>query len=184
MQLTFVPAFLQTSTIFLISISEVKNSVGRNPTIRGHSRSIYALLAATILLSALSSMMGQEARANPQAQTQPEPAASEPRVIQGRIAAIEGAIVTVKTPEGFPGARGGHAQYVTAGPTFRIDISRARVLLPDGRQPDKVPLAVGDRVLVVLIGPDSGPQGPGSLNRTYFASVIERLVASDKIVTH
>lgn len=162
----------------------MKSSVGRNPTIRGRSRSIYALLAATILLSTLSSMMGHEARANPQAQTQPEPAPSEPLVIQGRIAAIEDAIVMVKTPEGFPGARGGHAQYVTAGPTFRIDISRARVLLPDGRQVDKVPPAVGDRVLVVLTGPDLGPQGPGSVNRTYFASIVERIVQSDKIVTH
>lgn len=165
----------------------MKNSVGCNPTIRGHSRSIYALLAATILLSALSSLMGHEARANPQAQTQPEPAASEPLVIQGRIAAIEGAIVTVKTPEGFPGARGVHSQYVTAGPTFRIDISRARVLLPDGRQVDKVPLAVDDRVLMVLSEPASGSPAPGSspaVTQTYSASIVERVVTSDKVVTH
>lgn len=177
-------AFLQTSTIFPDGISEVKNSVERNPTIRGHSRGIYAVLGVTIFLSALSGVMGHEARANPQTQTQPESAASEPLVIQGRIATIEGAVITVKTPEGFPGARGVHAQYVTAGPTFRIDISRARVLLPDGRQVDKVPLAVGDRVLVLLTGQDLSPQGPGSANRTYFASVVERIVQGDKIVTH
>ena len=142
------------------------------------------MLGVTIFLSALSGVMSREARANPQTQTQPESAAFEPLVIQGRIATIEGAIVTVKTPDGYPGERGGHAQYVTAGPSFRIDISRARVLLADGRQVDKVPLAVGDRVLVLLTGPDLGRQEPGSANRTYFASIVERIVQSDKIVTH
>lgn len=180
-------AFLQTSTIFLIGSSEVKNSVGRNPTIRGHSRSIYALLAATIFLSALSSMMGHEARANPQAQTQPEPAPSEPLVMQGRIAAIEGAIVTVKTPDGYPGGPGGHPEIVLAGPTFKADVSHARVLLPDGRRADTQPLAVGDRVLIVLSSSDSGPPAPNNfvnINRIYTASLVERLVVGDKVITH
>jgi hypothetical protein len=88
--------------------------------------------------------------------------------------------VTVKTPDG----PGGHAQYVTAGPAFRVDVSRARVLLPDGRLADKVPLAVGDRVLVVLTQPDSGPSGPGNASKTYSASIVERLIQSEKIVTH
>ena len=55
---------------------------------------------------------------------------------------------TVKTPDGYPGGPGMHAQFVTAGPAFTVDISHARVLLPDGRQTDKRPLAVGDRVLM------------------------------------
>ena len=58
--------------------------------------------------------------------------------------------MTVKTPDGYPGGPGVHAQFVTAGPTFRVDVSRARVLLPDGKQADELPLAVGDRVLMVL----------------------------------
>jgi hypothetical protein len=132
----------------------------------------------------LSSMKGYEVQEHSQAQRQPEPGASETLAIQGRITAIEGAIVTVKAPDGYPGGQGIHPQFVRAGPTFRVDISRARVLLPDGRQPDKVPLAVGDRVLVVLTGPDLGAPAPGDVNRTYFASIVERLVPTDKIVTH
>jgi hypothetical protein len=57
-------------------------------------------------------------------------------------------------------------------------------LLPDGRQADKVPLVVGDRVLVVLTEPDSGMPGPGNASKTYFASIVERLIQSAKIVTH
>jgi hypothetical protein len=97
---------------------------------------------------------------------------------------MQGNLVTVKTPDGYPGGPGGHAQFVIAGPTFRVDVSRARVLLPDGRQADKVPLAVGDRVLMVLTGPDPGPPVPGSGSHTYYASIVERVIQSDKIVTH
>lgn len=93
--------------------------------------------------------------------------------------------MTLKTPDGYPGGGPGvHAQFVTAGPTFRVDVSRAHVLLPDGEQPDELPLAVGDRVLMVLSGPDSGSPAPGSPRKTYFASIIERVVQSDTIITH
>lgn len=116
-----------------------------------------------------------------------QPGSSESLVIQGGITDIQGDLVTVKTPNGYPGRTGGHAQFVTAGPTFKVDVSRARVLLPDGKQADKVPLAVGDRVLMVLSGPTSGspaPVNPGNISQTYFASVIERIVQSDKMTTH
>jgi hypothetical protein len=108
-------------------------------------------------------------------------------VIQGRITAIENTLVTLKTPNGFPGGPGPHAQFVTAGPDFKVDISHARVLLPDGKQSDKLPLAVGDQVLMVLTGPDSqspAPAGSSALTHTYFASVIERIAPSDKVITH
>jgi hypothetical protein len=90
----------------------------------------------------------------------------------------------VKTPDGYPGGPGIHAQFVIAGPTFKVDISRARVLLPDGKQADKLPLAVGDHVLAVLSGESPVPGSPPNVNRTYFASIIERVVQSDKIITH
>jgi len=93
----------------------------------------------------------------------------------------------VKTPDGYPGGPGIHAQFVIGGPTFKVDVSRARVLLPDGMMVDTRPLAVGDRVLMVLSGPGSAspaPSGPGSINRTYFASTIERIADTDKVTTH
>jgi hypothetical protein len=141
---------------------------------------------------------GREVRADSQTQVsrqpvsrQPvsrQPVSSDPLVIQGRITAIQGALVTVKVPDGYPGGPGIHAQVVTAGPTFKVDVSHARVLLPNGKEADTQPLAVGDRVLMVLRGPDSeGPAPLGklaNLDRTYFASAIERIVYNDKIVTH
>ncbi len=140
-----------------------------------------------MLLTALGSVKGREVRADSQSQVHGQPVSSEPLVIQGRITGIQGALVTVKTPDGYPGGPGGHAQFVVAGPTVKVDVSRARVLLPDGKRVDKSPLAVGDRVLMVLNRPDSGspaPGGPRGANQTYFASTIERIVQSDTIITH
>lgn len=37
---------------------------------------------------------------------------------------------------------------------------------------------------MVLTGPDSGPPVPGSVSHTYCASIVERVIQSDKIVTH
>ena len=162
--------------------------MGSNAIIRRRSRTIYALLAASMLLMALGSVKGREGPADSQTQVHAQPVSSEPLVIQGRITGIQGALVTVKTPDGYPGGPGGHAQFVIAGPAFKVDVSRARVLLPDGKQADELPLTVGDRVLMVLSRPDSGspaPLGsPANFNQTYFASTIERIVYSDKITTH
>ena len=146
-----------------------------------------APVAASVLLMVLGGVRGREVRADSQTQAYGQPASSDPLVIQGRITAIQGPLVTVKTPDGYPGGPGMHAQFVTAGPTFRVDVSRARVLLPDGKQADELPLAVGDRVLMVLREPGSGspePSSPGNIIRTYFASIIERIADSDKIITH
>jgi hypothetical protein len=158
--------------------------VGSIEMFRRCSRKIYGPLAASMLLMVMGSV-----RANSQTQMNRQPVASEPLVIQGRITAIQGALVTLKAPDGYPGGPGVHAQVVTAGPTFKVDVSHARVLLPDGKQADRQPLAVGDRVLMVLRGPeDSESPAPlgklANVNRTYFASTIERIVYSDKIVTH
>lgn len=148
-----------------------------------HSPKIFEELAATMLLTALFSTACGGARAS-QLRIERHPVSSIPLVIQGRITEIQGSLVTVKTPDGYPGGPGAHAQFVTAGPTFRVDVSRARLLLPDGRQADKVPLAAGDHVLVVLTGPDSGSPLPGSPSRTYVASIVERVIKGDKIITH
>ena len=142
-------------------------------------RRMYAALAAGILLTGLGSVKGREVRTDSQTQ----PASSGPLVIQGRITGIEGTLVTVKTPDGYPGKPGVHAQFVIAGPAFKVDTSGARVLLPDGKQADKLPLVVGDHVLMVLSGPD--PRSPArNVNQIYFASIIERIVESDRIITH
>lgn len=165
---------------------------GPNAILRSRSPKIYAPLAAGVLLMLIGTLIGGvQGRAVPadsQTQVSRQPVSSDPLIIQGRITAIQGALVTVKVPDGYPGGPGIHAQVVTAGPTFKVDVSHARVLLPDGKQADMQPLAVGDRVLMVLRGPDSeGPAPPGkspNLDRTYFASTIERIVYNDKIVTH
>lgn len=136
-----------------------------------------------MLFTALYSVMGRAVRADSQNQVDRQPASPEPLVIQGRITGIQGAVVTVKTPDGYPGGPGGHAQFVIAGPTFRVDVSRARVLLPDGKETDKLPLAVGDRVLMVLTVPVRSPE-PSIVSRTYSASIVERVVQGDKITTH
>ena len=161
--------------------------VGPTAIIRRRGQKIYGPLAAIMLLMALGGLEVPGSQPGPQTPVQRQPAPSEPLVIQGRITGIQGALVRVKTPDGYPGGPGVHAQFVVAGPTFTVDVSSARVLLPGGKQADRRPLAVGDRVLMVLSRPDSdssAPANPGSVNQTYFASVIERIVASDTIVTH
>ena len=163
--------------------------VGPNAIRRRRNLKIYAPLTAGVLLMVIGGVKGREVRADSQTQVSRQHVSSDPLVIQGRITAIQGALVTVKLPDGYPGGPGIHAQVVTAGPTFKVDVSHARVLLPDGKQADTQPLAVGDRVLMVLRGPeDSESPAPlgklANVNRTYFASTIERIVYSDKIVTH
>ena len=158
----------------------------RRAIIRSRSRNTSAPLAACMLLTVLCNVGAQDVPADSQPLPHRRTASSDPQVIQGRITAMQGALVTVKTPDGYPGGPRIHAQFVIAGPTFKVDVSRARVLLPDGRRADTRPLAVGDRVLMLLSGPDSGPPAPGSgdLSQTYLASVIERIADSDKIITH
>jgi len=100
------------------------------------------------------------------------------RVIQGRITAIDGNLLTVKTPDGFPGGPGIHAQFVTRGPEFRVDISAGRVLQPDGKQEDRQPLQAGERVVVVLT------QAGEASGATVAAAVVERVSTSDRVTTH
>jgi hypothetical protein len=101
------------------------------------------------------------------------------RVVQGRITAIDGNFLSVKTPDGFPGGGPGiHAQFVTRGPEFRVDISAGRVLQPDGQQEDKQPLVVGERVVVVL------HQSGEASGATVTAAIVERVSTSDRVATH
>ena len=155
--------------------------------IRWGTRGVWAPLAAGMFLTALCTVKARNVLADSQTQSHQTPAASDALVIQGRITTIQGALVTVKTPDSYPGGQGIHAHFVIAGPSFKVKVSRARVLLPDGRQADNRPLAVGDRVLIVLHEPESGtpePSSPGNISQTYFASIIERIADSDKIITH
>ena len=134
-----------------------------------------------MLLGAIILLTGRGVLARPQDQVDRQRASPELLVVQGRITGIQDTLVTIKLPDGYPGAS--HAQFVTAGPIFRVDITRARILLPDGKQADKLPLAVGDRVLMVLTGPDSGSEEP-RVSATYSASIVERVLQGDKIITH
>ena len=158
--------------------------MGFNPSVGSHSGKIHLFLAGTVLLAGLPCLTGHEVQAASQSQVDRQPAPSELLVIQGRITAIQGTVVTVKLPNGYPGEKGGHAQFVTAGPIFRVDVSHARVLLPDGKQADKLPLVIGDHVLMVLTGPGAGPPEPGQVGPMYSASIVERVLQTDKIITH
>lgn len=153
--------------------------------VRPHAK-IVLLLTVTLLVTSLGTTQDRGKHGNSEPNSNRKSGASEVIVVQGRVAAIEGALITVKMPDDYPGGPGGHAQFVTAGPTYRVDISRARFLLPDGKREDKKPLAVGDRVLLVLTGPVSIQPVPGNLNvgPPYLASVVERVVQSDTIATH
>jgi hypothetical protein len=157
--------------------------------LRTRTRKMSARLAAAILVMGLCGVKAQEVPAGSQTPLHRKSDSGAPLVIQGRISTIQGALVTVKTPDAYPGGGPGvHAQLVLAGPSFKADVSRARVLLPDGRGADTQPLAVGDRVLMVLKAPpDSGslaPSTPANVNQTYLASIVERLVVGDKVITH
>jgi hypothetical protein len=152
-------------------------------------RKIYAPLVACSLLISICyvSLRAQNAPARSQSSAHHEATASAISVIQGRITSVQGTLLTIKTPDAYPGGTGIHAQFVLAGPTFKVDVSNARVLLPDGRSVDARPLAVGDRVLMVLKGFNSSSLTPGALanlQQKYFATIVERIAASDKIVTH
>jgi len=164
------------------SLNSTRGIVGRNTTVGTCSRKISEVLVATTLLTALFSTAWARARAS-QHRVEQQPTSSVPLVIQGRITEIQGSLVTVKTPDGYPGGPGVHPQFVTAGPSFRIDVSGARLLLPDGKQADKVPLTVGDHVVAVLTEPNSGSPLPGS-GQTYSASIVERVIKGDKVATH
>ena len=153
------------------------------------TRNLSASLAAGLLLAtALSVAKAQEeVSRDSRAPVHRESDSAAPLVIQGRITSMEGALLTVKTPDGYPRGPGGHPEFVLAGSTFKVDASRARVLLPDGRRADTEPLEVGDHVLIVLSSSDSSSPAPNfsvNIKRIYTASIVERLVVGDKVITH
>jgi hypothetical protein len=143
----------------------------------GRGRGDFLKLLAMAMVAAVA---GREGNAEAQAKDANAPAGdcSGLRVIQGRITAIDGSVVTVKTPDGFPGGPGIHAQFVMRGPEFRVDISVSKILLPDGKEDDKQPLAVGERVVAVLT--QAGEAGGATVS----AAIVERVSTSDRVTTH
>jgi hypothetical protein len=133
-----------------------------------------------LAMAMVAAVAGREGNAEAQAKDTGAPAGdcSGLRVIQGRITAIDGKVVKVKTPDGFPGGPGIHAQFVMRGPEFRVDISASKILLPDGKEDDKQPLAVGERVVAVL---QDASEAAGA---TVAAAIVERVSTSDRVVTH
>jgi hypothetical protein len=143
---------------------------------------IRAIFAAAVLFAASSYALSAQSEGQVQS-----PNSSAFRVIQGRITKLDGDRVTVKTPDGYPGGPGIHAQFVTAGPIFEVDIAHSRILLPDGKQTDERPLAAGDRVIMLLREPEaqSGASAPPPGEKPlYHALIIERTAATDRMVTH
>ena len=138
-------------------------------------------------LIAILSLFFGEIRAESSEHAHRTPASCTTLLIQGRIVAFEGSIVTVKTPDTYPGSGPGiHAQFVKLGSSFRLDISAAHILLPDGAQPDRQPLAVGNHVVAVLCGRPSNTvrPNPSTFHITYHATIIERTEAGEKVITH
>ncbi len=104
-------------------------------------------------------------------------------LVQGRVTEVHDTMITVKTPDGAPGGEGIHPMYVTSGPTFQVDVSRARFTLPDGKQLDTKPLSVGEHVVMALAKPKLTARNRDTI-QTYLASVVERVAPGDSIVTH
>lgn len=156
---------------------------GKDREFRGRSMGLVLLLASVCVAFA------QRVPAAPkQAKTTSEQCV--PLVIQGRITAVSGNVITLKTPDDYPGTGGIHSQAVGLGPTYRADVSHGHVLLPDGRRPDTRPLAVGEYVLVVLkIGSSSPSAAPsfgrqGTTEQMYSAMIIERLAGAERFIGH
>ncbi len=138
-----------------------------------------------LLLTTPGAVSDRGLRAEPGGEMQKQSDAFPFRVIQGRITEVNGDRVTVKTPDGFPGGPGIHAQFVTSGPRFEVDTSGSRFLLADGKQIDRQPLAAGDRVVMVLSEPEAvAPAASGGEGQSYRAVIIERVVTGDRMVTH
>lgn len=155
------------------------NANGKGRSRRGE----FLKLLAAGMVAAMAGGEGGKAGAEENAGAAQAGDCSGLRVIQGRITAMDGSALTVKTPDGYPGGGPGmHAQFVTRGPEFRVDISASRVLQPDGQQEDKQPLAVNERVVVVLNQAAATAAEGG--NPTYAAVVVERVSTSDRVVTH
>ncbi len=149
--------------------------------VRSRRGQLLGLLAAG-MVTALAASPGDRADAQEKPAGAPADDCSGLRVIQGRITAIDGSVLTVKTPDGYPGGPGIHAQFVMRGPEFRVDISASRVLQPDGRQDDRQPLAVGERVVVAFQEPSAASAETVSAARA--AAIVERVSTSDRVITH
>jgi len=109
-------------------------------------------------------------------------------VFQGRITTLKGNVISVKTPDDYPGTDGIHSQAVGLGPTYKVAVPHGHVLFPDGKRPDTRPLAIGEYVLVVLqceSGPAAPPGGnPATKELAHSALIVERLVGAEKFVGH
>lgn len=98
-----------------------------------------------------------------------------PMVIQGRVMAIHGTTITVRTPAQRPPCGAGQIcpMYVIAGTTFVVDSSTATHEAANGRSiHDR--LAVGAQVVVVGTTTGSSVKGVHRLR----ASVVERIVTT------
>ena len=93
--------------LLLISVRRVEDIVGTDAIIGRRRREDLRAPGSKYAPHALYSVTGREVRADSQNQVDRQPASSEPLVIQGRITGIQGTLVTVKVPDGYPG--GGEA---------------------------------------------------------------------------
>ncbi len=104
-----------------------------------------------------------------------------PMLIQGRVVAIDGDRVTVKTPDHGPGLNHGpgiHSMLIALGKTYTVDVSTATFETWDGTRTPKFKPVVGDSVIVMLkssASPQSGVAGAAS-PVTFSAVVIETAV--------
>lgn len=119
-----------------------------------------------------------------QTEVQPKNDSYTPFVIQGRIITVSADFVTLKTPDVYPSGKGLRPQWLMSGPTFKIDVSHAKVFFSDGKRIDNRPLAIGDRVVMILKRPSSQSSLPSAREQTYSASVIERLITEGSAGAH
>ena len=101
-----------------------------------------------------------------------------PLLIQGRITAVDGDVVAVKTPDHGPGLSHGpgiHSMLIALGKTYSVNIATAAFEAWDGTTMPGIKLKVGDSV-VMMLKPSIDPAAlltDKSVPNTYVASLIE-----------
>ena len=101
-----------------------------------------------------------------------------PMLIQGRVTAVEGDVVAVKTPDHGPGLSHGpgiHSMLIALGKTYSVNIATAAYEAWDGTTMPGLKLKVGDSVVMVL-KPSTDRTAlltDRSAPNTYVASLIE-----------
>jgi hypothetical protein len=95
-------------------------------------------------------------------------------LLKGEVSAVDGSLATVKTADYGPGMSHGsgiHSQAIALGKSYLIDLSRARFQATDGTPVANQPLAVGDKVDMLVNSKPGSPVQVGSISMFRYAAL-------------